>query len=109
MIDESHNFRNKPTHKDRDTRYDHLMKRIIQSGVKTKVLMLSATPVNNSLWDLYWLLSYFIKNDATFADTGIRSMRDHFAHAMAMNPDDLSPEHLFDILDAVAVRRTGRS
>jgi hypothetical protein len=36
VIDESHNFRNKPTHKDRDTRYDHLMKRIIQSGVKTK-------------------------------------------------------------------------
>src|SRR3546814_21183105 len=47
VIDESHNFRNKATHKDRDTRYDHLMKRIIQAGVKTKVLMLSATPVNN--------------------------------------------------------------
>jgi hypothetical protein len=44
VIDESHNFRNKATHKDRDTRYDHLMKRIIKSGVKTKVLMLSATP-----------------------------------------------------------------
>ena len=68
--------------------------------------MLTATPVNNSLWDLYYLLAYFIKNDATFADVGIRSLRDHFANAMAMNPDDLSPEHLFDILDAVAVRRT---
>src|SRR3546814_4710909 len=49
VIDESHNFRNKATHKDRDTRYDHLMKRIIKAGVKTKVLMLSATPVNNRL------------------------------------------------------------
>src|SRR3546814_1411440 len=52
VIDESHNFRNKATHKDRDTRYDHLMKRIIKAGVKTKVLTLSATPVNNRLTDL---------------------------------------------------------
>lgn len=52
VIDESHNFRNKATHRDRDTRYDHLMKRIIKAGVKTKVLMLSATPVNNRLADL---------------------------------------------------------
>jgi SNF2 family DNA or RNA helicase len=37
VIDESHDFRNKPTHKDRDSRYDLLIKRIIQSGVKTKV------------------------------------------------------------------------
>ena len=41
-----------------------------------------------------------------FADIGIPSMRDHFAAAMAVNPDDLTPEHLFDVLDAVAVRRT---
>tara|TARA_R110000868_G_scaffold325621_1_gene586416 strand:- start:10742 stop:13945 length:3204 start_codon:yes stop_codon:yes gene_type:complete len=52
VIDESHNFRNKPTHKDRDSRYDRLMKQIIKAGVKTKVLMLSATPVNNRLADL---------------------------------------------------------
>ncbi|TIU54681.1 MAG: DEAD/DEAH box helicase, partial [Mesorhizobium sp.] len=52
VIDESHNFRNKATHKDRDTRYDHLMKRVIKAGVKTKVLMLSATPVNSRLADL---------------------------------------------------------
>jgi len=31
------------------------------------VVMLTATPVNNSLWDLYYLLNYFIKNDAAFA------------------------------------------
>lgn len=69
-------------------------------------MLLTATPVNNSLWDLYSLLYYFIRNDAAFADAGVRSLRDHFASAMAVNPDDLSPEHLFDVLDAVAVRRT---
>jgi hypothetical protein len=69
-------------------------------------VLLTATPVNNSLWDLYSLLYYFIRNDAAFADAGVRSLRDHFASAMAVNPDDLSPEHLFDVLDAVAVRRT---
>jgi len=53
VIDESHNFRNNnAVHKDKDTRYDFLMKRIMQEGVKTKVLMLSATPVNNRYNDL---------------------------------------------------------
>ena len=52
VIDESHNFRNKSTHNDRETRYDRLMRRIIKEGVKTRVLMLSATPVNNRLADL---------------------------------------------------------
>ena len=100
VIDEAHNLRNPST-----LRANALRTLLAGSPPKDLVLM-SATPVNNSLWDLYWLLAYFIKNDATFADAGIRSMRDHFANAMAMNPDDLSAEHLFDILDAVAVRRT---
>lgn len=53
VIDESHNFRNNnAVRRDRDTRYDFLMKRIMQDGVKTKVLMLSATPVNNRYNDL---------------------------------------------------------
>lgn len=52
VIDESHNFRNASTGKDRMTRYEHLMKEIIRSGVKTKVLMLSATPVNKELNDI---------------------------------------------------------
>lgn len=53
VIDESHNFRNNNSaHKDKDTRYDFLMKRVMQDGVKTKVLMLSATPVNNRYNDL---------------------------------------------------------
>lgn len=52
VIDESHNFRNNQARKDRVTRYQRLMEDIIKSGVKTKVLMLSATPVNNKLDDL---------------------------------------------------------
>ena len=52
VIDESHNFRNAPAVSDRTTRYDKLMEWIIKDGVKTKVLMLSATPVNNRLADL---------------------------------------------------------
>ena len=49
VIDESHNFRNDDAFKERETRYQRLMNRIIKQGVRTKVLMLSATPVNNRL------------------------------------------------------------
>ena len=62
VIDESHNFRNASTGKDKMTRYEKLMKDIIQKGVKTKVLMLSATPVNKELND--------IKNQIAFISEG---------------------------------------
>ncbi len=52
VIDESHNFRNNNAFKDHETRYQRLMERVIKAGVKTKVLMLSATPVNNRFADL---------------------------------------------------------
>lgn len=52
VIDESHNFRNNDAFKDRETRYQKLMNSVIKQGVKTKVLMLSATPVNNRFTDL---------------------------------------------------------
>jgi SNF2 family DNA or RNA helicase len=59
VIDESHNFRNNTKGKRdeegniiRKSRYERLMEDIIQSGVKTKVMLLSATPVNNDLKDL---------------------------------------------------------
>ncbi|AOW50924.1 helicase-related protein [Acetobacter ascendens] len=75
VIDESHNFRNKATRKDRDTRYDHLMKRIIKAGVKTKVLMLSATPVNNRLADLKNQIAFMTEgNDLALMDHGIQSI-----------------------------------
>ncbi|MEH0975170.1 helicase-related protein [Micromonospora sp. CPCC 205546] len=54
------------------------------------------------------LISYFAPSDAAFADVGVPSLRGYFQRAMALNPDDLSPEHLFDVLDEVAVRRTRR-
>lgn len=54
VIDESHNFRNGiGTHSNtQENRYKRLMDRVIRAGVKTKVLMLSATPVNNHFTDL---------------------------------------------------------
>ncbi|MDR9442587.1 MAG: DEAD/DEAH box helicase, partial [Schleiferiaceae bacterium] len=51
VIDESHNFRNNPNKKG-ITRYQRLMQDVIKSNIRTKVLMLSATPVNNRLTDL---------------------------------------------------------
>lgn len=54
VIDESHNFRNGiGTHSNTvENRYSKLMEKVIRAGVKTKVLMLSATPVNNRFLDL---------------------------------------------------------
>ena len=52
VIDESHNFRNNNARNDRETRYTRLLNDVMKAGVKTKVLMLSATPVNNRFTDL---------------------------------------------------------
>ncbi len=52
VIDESHNFRNNNARNDRETRYSRLLNNVMKAGVKTKVLMLSATPVNNRFTDL---------------------------------------------------------
>ena len=100
VIDEAHNLRNPATQ-----RADAL-RRLLAGSPPKQLVLLTATPVNNSLWDLYYQLGYFLRNDAAFADVGIPSMRDHFARAMSLNPGDLTPEHLLDVLDAVAVRRT---
>lgn len=85
VIDESHNFRNNTKGKRdedgniiRKSRYERLMEDIIQSGVKTKVLLLSATPVNNDLKDLRNQI-YFVTEgrDAAFSQTfGIHSIKD---------------------------------
>jgi len=64
VIDESHNFRNNTARADRDTRYQRLMKNVIKSGVKTKVLMLSATPVNNKFLDLKNQLALAYEGDS---------------------------------------------
>jgi len=51
VIDESHNFRNNSQYRDKETRYSFLSNKVLKTGVKSKVLMLSATPVNNRFTD----------------------------------------------------------
>ena len=70
VIDESHNFRNNKlaTQRPGDTerrrsRYERLMEDIVSAGVRTKVLLLSATPVNNQLADLRNQISFIAGND----------------------------------------------
>ena len=76
VIDESHNFRNKRTPRQGgETRYDRLMRQIIRGGVKTRVLMLSATPVNNRLADLRNQIAFATEGqDTALIDHGILSI-----------------------------------
>ncbi len=64
VIDESHNFRNADVVAERETRYQRLMRKVIREGVKTKVLMLSATPVNNRFGDLRNQLALAYEGDS---------------------------------------------
>lgn len=63
VIDESHNFRNNDARKDKVSRYQRLMRDIIKLGVKTKVLMLSATPINNKMNDLKNQIAFITEGD----------------------------------------------
>ncbi|ACN18033.1 putative DNA/RNA-dependent helicase, SNF II family domain protein (plasmid) [Desulforapulum autotrophicum HRM2] len=76
VIDESHNFRNNPARKDDSlTRYSKLMNDIIKAGVKTKVLMLSATPVNNRMNDLKNQVAFIVEaKDEALKSNGIASI-----------------------------------
>ena len=75
VIDESHNFRNSGTKADGSTRYQKLMEQVIRSGVKTKVLMLSATPVNSRMNDLKNQVAFITEGqDAAYRDYGITSI-----------------------------------
>ncbi len=76
VIDESHNFRNKKSPRQgQETRYDRLMRKIIKEGVKTRVLMLSATPVNNRLADLKNQISFVTEGrDEALAEHGLASI-----------------------------------
>lgn len=84
VIDESHNFRNNIKGKgDAKSRYERLMDDIIKAGVKTKVLLLSATPVNNDLKDLRNQI-YILTggDDAAFSESvGVPSLKDVLAVA----------------------------
>ncbi|WP_101841932.1 helicase-related protein [Halobacillus sp. Marseille-P3879] len=75
VIDESHNFRNNEARKDRETRYQRLMNKVIKSGVKTKVLMLSATPLNNRMNDLKNQMAFITEGkDDALENAGISSV-----------------------------------
>ncbi|MFJ1748664.1 helicase-related protein [Streptomyces sp. NPDC088116] len=82
VIDESHNFRNNPQVKGRMTRYERLMNEVFRSGVKTKVLMLSATPVNTRLADLKNQVLFATEgDDQALAADGIKSIAGTLAKA----------------------------
>ncbi len=99
VIDESHNFRNNKlatqrpgNEKERRSRYQRLMEDIISKGVRTKVLLLSATPVNNQLADLRNQISFIAggdvardaKADVAFAEKlGIASVKETSRQAQA--------------------------
>src|SRR5690606_2307692 len=75
VIDESHNFRNNNPKRDGITRYQRLMNDIIKSGVKTKVLMLSATPVNTRMNDIKNQIAFITEQqDTALEPFGIKSI-----------------------------------
>ena len=129
VIDESHNFRNNtPGKKDRDgnlirlSRYKRLMEDIVKSGVNTKMLLLSATPVNNDLRDLRNQL-YFLteERDDAFKDSlGVANLRETISSAQtafnkwakqegARSSQNLLEElstHFFKLLDGLTIARS---
>lgn len=100
IVDEAHNLRNSGAQR------SLAVERAILAGGKKKVVLLTATPVNNSLMDLDALLRLFIRNDSQFAHLNIPSIRKYIENAQRRDPDTLRPEHLFDLMDQVAVKRT---
>ena len=130
VIDESHNFRNggklveNPDEDSKDNRYVTLLKKAIRACVKTKVLMLSATPVNNKFLDLKNQLALAYEGHTDFIDDKLntnRSIDDIFKNAQrAFNtwskwePCDRTTENLlemldfdfFEVLDSVTIARS---
>ncbi len=100
VIDEAHAYRHA------DTGRAQALRKLLRGDPPKHVVLMTATPVNNSLWDLYELLTYFIGHDAVFADIGIPSLKRRFQVAAAQDPFTLKPDVLFDLLDATTVRRT---
>jgi hypothetical protein len=106
VIDESHNFRNKASHRDRETRYDRLLRRIIKEGVKTRVLMLSATPVNNRLADLKNQIAFVTEGDDTALyeqgissiEATVRQAQLQFNRWLAFEEVERKPPVLLDML-----------
>jgi hypothetical protein len=124
VIDESHNFRNNDVYKDRETRYQKLMNKVIRAGVKTKVLMLSATPVNNRFTDLRNQLALAYEGQSEGLSRNLKtdtSVEEIFRRAQkAFNtwsllpPDERNAASIlkaldfdfFELLDAVTIARS---
>src|SRR5690554_1406509 len=124
VIDESHNFRNNDVYKDRETRYQKLMNKVIRSGVKTKVLMLSATPVNNRFTDLrnQLALAYEGQSDAlgkhlktsTSVEEIFRRAQKAFNDWSSLPPEERTAASIlraldfdfFELLDSVTIARS---
>ncbi len=124
VIDESHNFRNNDANRDKETRYQKLMNKVIKEGVKTKVLMLSATPVNNRFNDLRNQLALAYEGDSENLNKKLRtstSVEEVFRNAQkAFNAwSKLPPEErtaraildsldfdFFELLDSVTIARS---
>ena len=100
VVDEAHNYRNPNA----ATRAAVLRK--LLWGQRRDVLLLTATPVNNSLWDLFHLLRFFIRQDSFLADRGILSIKERFDRAAREDPTALSPDVLYPVIDATTVKRT---
>ncbi len=125
VIDESHNFRNKKSPRQgTETRYDRLMRKIIKEGVKTRVLMLSATPVNNRLADLKNQIAFVTEGDDTaLVEHGIDSIEQttrkaqiQFNRWLTMAEAERTPGNLvemlgfdyFTLLDHLTIARSRR-
>ena len=127
VIDESHNFRNggKISGEDeKENRYLKLLNKVIRKGVKTKVLMLSATPVNNRFVDLKNQIALAYEGESQILDEKLnteRSIEDIFKQAQtAFNtwskwePEDRTTSKLlkmldfdfFELLDSVTIARS---
>ena len=127
VIDESHNFRNggKISGEDeKENRYLKLLNKVIRKGVKTKVLMLSATPVNNRFVDLKNQIALAYEGESEIIDTQLnttKSIEDIFKQAQtAFNtwskwePEDRTTSKLlrmldfdfFEVLDSVTIARS---
>ena len=124
VIDESHNFRNNDAFRERETRYQKLMNKVIREGVRTRVLMLSATPVNNRFADLRNQLALAYEGDSSALTARLRtgrSIEDIFSSAQtAFNRwTRLPPEartarailealdfDFFELLDSVTIARS---
>ncbi len=110
VIDESHNFRNSGlTYSEKENRYQRLLRKVMQEGIETKVLMLSATPVNNRFNDLKNQLAIAYegnpellegKLDTDFSiDTIFKRSQAAFNQWSKMPSGERTAEKLLDLLD----------